>query len=85
MRVLLGAFGDAGIHVIRFSVPVIGLIALLAAYTLSRLPRWWLSAAVVVVLVVLAYLSADHLVAGQALGGRPIGTVPQGSGPPGGP
>ena len=80
-----GAFGDAGIHVIRFSVPVIGLIALLAAYTLSRLPRWWLSAAVVVVLVVLAYLSADHLVAGQALGGRPIGTVPQGSGPPGGP
>ncbi len=89
-----GAFGDAGIHVIRFYVPAIGLIALLAAFTLARLPRWWLSAAVVVVLVVLAYLSADRLVAGQALGGRGglggqvgggPGPGPQGTGQPSGP
>ena len=84
-----GTLGDAGIHVIRFYVPVIGLVALLAAFTLSRLPRWWLSAAVVAVLVVLAYLSADRLVATPALAGRGgvgIGPVTQGpgGGPPGG-
>ncbi|MFN8158611.1 MAG: hypothetical protein U0R68_14435 [Candidatus Nanopelagicales bacterium] len=76
-----GSLGDAGIHVIRFYVPVIGLVALLAAFTLSRLPRWWLSAAVVVVLVVLAYLSADRLVATPALAGRGgfgVGPVTQG-------
>jgi hypothetical protein len=53
------------VHVVRFYVPALGLIALLAAWIFKQLPRWFASA----VLVLLAgagvwsyQLPANHLI-----------------------
>jgi len=69
------------VHVIRFYVPVIGLIALLGAWLLAHLPRRLppVALAVIVVLGVLSF----HSMAGQGLGGG-FGAGPGGGGPGGG-
>ena len=78
------------IHVIRFYVPVIGVIALLGAWCLQQLPRW-AAAAVVVALATLGALSFEGLVGAGAMapGGGPGGPGPGlpggGSGGQGGP
>ena len=75
------------VHVIRFYVPVIGLIALLGAWLLAHLPRR-LPPVALAVIVVLGVLSFQSM-AGQGMGGRfgagpggaPGGGVPGGSAP----
>jgi len=86
----------ASIHVIRFYVPVIGVIALLGAWLLQQLPRWG-AAAVALSLATLGVWSFEGLVGAGALGpgggagpGGAPGGVPgypvpgPGSPPPGG-
>jgi hypothetical protein len=86
-----GQVGANSVHVIRFYVPALGLIALLAAWTLKNLPRWVSLGAVVGVLV-LGVLSFHGLAAAGAGGpgfgpggpGAP-GGIPGGARPPGAP
>jgi len=69
------------VHVIRFYVPVIGLIALLGAWLLSRLPKW-LPPAVLATVVVLGVLSFQTM-ATQGIGmGAGQGGGPGGQGAP---
>jgi len=88
--------GDA-IHLIRFYLPAIGLIALLGAWLLVQLPRW-VPLLVLPVLAVLGVLSFHSLTAGGSLGaggfgpgahgpmgGFPAGGAPTGGMPAGGP
>ena len=76
-----GPGGDGqGVHVIRFYVPAIGPIALLAAYTLSRLPRW-APPIVIAVLIALATWTYPDLAGSGAMPGG--GRVPGGAGLPG--
>ncbi len=72
-----GGGGGVGqsMHVIRFYLPAIGLIALLGAWLLARLPRW-MPPATLAVVAVLGLLTFQSM-AGQVLGG--------GFGRPGGP
>jgi hypothetical protein len=74
--------GGAGqtVHVIRFYLPVIGLIVLLGAWLLARLPRW-LPATIVVVVAVLGMLSFAGMIS-QSVGGPGAGP---GAGPGGAP
>jgi hypothetical protein len=70
-----GGGGDA-IHLIRFYVPAIGLIALLATWLVMQLPRWvgWVLAAGA---IVTADASFHTLVAGGGMGaGFPGGGIP---------
>ena len=72
------------VHVIRFYVPVIGLIVLLGAWLLAHLPRRLPPAALAAV-VVLGVLSFQSM-AGQGMGGGfggGSGGAPGGSGAPG--
>jgi hypothetical protein len=69
------------VHVIRFYVPVIGLIALLGAWLLAHLPRR-LPPVALAVIVVLGVLSFQSM-AGQGLGGG-FGGGPGGAGGAGG-
>ena len=78
-RMAGGAGG--GVHVIRFYLPALGLITLLAAWLLMQLPRW-LSVAILVVLIGLGAWSYPDLAAG-GIGGP--GGGPPGMGGPGGP
>ena len=75
-----GVGGGGTIHVVRFYVPALAAIALLAAWLLSRLPRW-LPLAALAVLVGLGGVSYPRLVNGAA--GGPGG--PGGAGGFGGP
>ena len=77
-RMAGGAGG--GVHVIRFYLPALGLITLLAAWLLMQLPRW-LSVAILVVLIGLGAWSYPDLAAGGV--GGPGGGP--GIGGPGGP
>jgi hypothetical protein len=87
-----GGGGGGAIHIIRFYLPAIGLIALLGAWLLSRLPRW-LPPIVVVAVAGLGLWSFESLTALGALGGPGGGgfpgvpggrggSFPQGSKPP---
>jgi hypothetical protein len=67
-----GGGGGGGIHVIRFYLPAIGLIALLGAWLLMQLPRW-LPAAVLLVVAVLGFASFRNLTAASAVG--PLGSA----------
>jgi hypothetical protein len=71
-----GGGGGAGgsVHVIRFYVPAIGLIALLAAWFVMQLPRW-LPPLIALLAVGTAYGSFHSLVAGGGLG---VGGFPGG-------
>jgi len=83
-RMAGGAGG--GVHVIRFYLPALGLITLLAAWLLVQLPRW-LSVAILVVLIGLGAWSYPDLAAGGigGPGGGPPGMGGPGIGGPGGP
>ena len=80
-----GAGSD--IHVIRFYLPALGLISLLAAWLLVQLPRW-LPVVLLIVLIALGARSYPNLVAGGlgGPGGGPGGGAPRvgGTGGPGG-
>jgi hypothetical protein len=77
-----------GIHVIRFYLPALGLITLLAAWLLVQLPRW-LTIAVLVAVIGLGAWSYTDLATGAigpggvGPGGRP-GIGGPGGRPPGG-
>ena len=79
--VRMGSGAGADIHLIRFYLPALGLITLLAAWLLVQLPRW-LPVVIVVVLIALGARSYPNLVAG-GLGGP--GGGPAGSPSIGGP
>lgn len=77
----LGAGGGGGIHLIRFYLPSIGLIALLGAWLLTQVPKW-VPAAVLIVVAVGGFASFRSLTAAAAVGPNGIGGLP--GGPPGG-
>ena len=68
-----GGGGGGDIHVIRFYVPAIGLIALLGAWLLVQLPKWF-PAALLVAVAVLGFMSFRDLTAVGAVGmpGEPV-------------
>jgi hypothetical protein len=76
-----GSMPGSDIHLIRFYLPAVGLIALLAAWLLAQLPRW-LPILALAVLIGLGARSYPDLVAGGGIAG-PGGIG--GSGVPGGP
>lgn len=63
-----GMGGGGGIHVIRFYVPAIGIIALLAAWFVMQLPKW-IAPLLPALAAVFAYGSFHTLTAGGNLGG----------------
>lgn len=81
-----GPGGGVSVHLIRFYVPALGAIALLAAWLVSRLPRWTPVAAVAAV-VTLGGVVYPQLADAHAVGGRggPGGFAPFGQGPGNGP
>jgi hypothetical protein len=81
--VRMGSAAGSDIHLIRFYLPALGLITLLAAWLLVQLPRW-LPVVVLVVLIGLGARSYPNLVAAGlgGPGGGPGGS--QGVGGPGG-
>ena len=81
--VRMGSGPGSDIHLIRFYLPALGLISLLAAWLLVQLPRW-LPVVLLVVLIGLGARSYPNLVAGGpgGQGGGPGGS--QGVGGPGG-
>jgi hypothetical protein len=74
----------SGIHVIRFYLPALGLISLLAAWLVARLPRW-LPMVALAVLIALSARSYPDLVAAGGFGGAGGPGGFGGSGMPGGP
>ncbi len=86
--------GDATVHVVRFYVPALGAVALLAAWLVQQLPRWVPVAALAAVVTLggVAYpgLAAVRLGpggTGPAMPGNPGAAPPgqlPGGGPPGG-
>ena len=70
--------GGGAIHVIRFYLPAVGLVALLGAWLLMQLPKW-LPALLLVVVATLGFSSFRSLTAVEAIG------VPGNGGFPGGP
>ncbi len=62
-----GGGNGGGIHLIRFYLPAIGLIALLGAWLLMQLPKW-LPPAVLVVVAILGFYSFRSLTAVGAMG-----------------
>ena len=82
-----GAMGGQDIHLIRFYLPAIGIIALLGAWLLTQLPRW-IPAIVVSGLAVFGVLSFHQLTAGGGFGagGPGVSGIPSGvpAGVPGG-
>jgi len=67
--------GGQGIHLIRFYLPALGLIALLGAWLLVQIPKW-LPPIVLGVLCVLGVLSFYNLTAGHGLGQGGFGNGP---------
>jgi hypothetical protein len=79
-----GGGAGGGIHVIRFYLPAIGLIALLGAWLLMQLPKW-LPGAFLVVVAVGGFASFRSLTAAGAVGPNANGGFPGGlPGQPGG-
>jgi hypothetical protein len=81
--VRMGSVPGSDIHLIRFYLPALGLIALLGAWLLARLPRW-LPVVLLVVLIGLGAKSYPSLVAGGlgGPGGSPGVGGPGGTGQP---
>ncbi|MGO9961995.1 MAG: hypothetical protein ACLPUG_01035 [Acidimicrobiales bacterium] len=77
---LPGGGDGGGIHVIRFYLPAIGLIALLGAWLLMQLPKW-VPVAVLLVVAVGGFASFRNLTAVDAVGPGARGGLP--GGPPG--
>lgn len=77
-----GGGGGGTVHVIRFYIPVLGLIALLGTWLVARAPKWaaW---SVIGVLVVAALLSFHSMASGQSATGIPGGGGFGTGGPPG--
>jgi|SRR5579871_335378 len=77
-----GPGGAVSVHLIRFYVPALGAVALLAAWLVHRLPRW-LPVVALAAVVTLGGVDYPRLASG---GGMPLGVVggPGGFGPPGG-
>ncbi|HUA77272.1 MAG TPA: hypothetical protein VMA86_06345, partial [Acetobacteraceae bacterium] len=75
--------GADSVHVIRFYLPALGLIALLGAWTLAKLPRGASSAAVVLALI-FGVLSFHGLTSGGGPGGPGGGPGALGIGAPAG-
>ena len=73
--------GGQDIHLIRFYLPAIGIIALLAAWTLMQIPRW-VAPAVLLILCTLSIFSYASLTAGGGFGHGHLGNF---HGIPGGP
>lgn len=71
---------DVTVHLIRFYVPALGVVALLAAWLVRRLPRWTPAVALAAV-VTLGGLAYPRLAAPGPGGGIPWGQLP---GVPGG-
>ena len=69
--------GGGSIHLIRFYVPAIGLIALLAVWFVMQLPKW-VGPLIAAGAVVTAYGSFDTLIAGGGMGGHLPGGLPNG-------
>jgi hypothetical protein len=85
---------DVSVHLIRFYVPALGAVALLAAWLVRRLPRWT-PVAVIAAVVTLGGIVYPQLAAGgsggripggagRGLPGAPLGGAPNGNGPPAG-
>lgn len=81
-RMAGGAGG--GIHLIRFYLPALGLITLLASWLLVQLPRWLTIAVLVAVIGLGAWSYTDLAAGGMGPGGGGQGGRP-GIGGPGGP
>jgi hypothetical protein len=81
--VRMGSGAGSDIHLIRFYLPALGLISLLAAWLMVQLPRW-LPVVLLIVLIGLGARFYPNLVAGSlgGPGGGPGGS--QGVGGPGG-
>ena len=81
--VRMGSVPGSDIHLIRFYLPALGLIALLGAWLLAQLPRW-LPVVLLVVLIGLGAKSYPSLVAGGlgGPGGSPGVGGPGGTGQP---
>jgi hypothetical protein len=79
-----GSMPGGGIHVIRFYLPALGLITLLAAWLLAHLPRW-LPIVALAVLIGLGARSYPDLVAAGGFGGAGGPGGFGGPGVPGGP
>ena len=78
---------DSTVQVVRFYLPALGAVTLLAAWLLTELPRW-LPVAALAVLATLAAVAYPNLAGGHlaGLGGGirpPIGTPPNGQMPAG--
>jgi hypothetical protein len=80
----MGGGAGGGIHVIRFYLPALGLITLLAAWLLVQLPRWLTIVGLVAVIGLGAWSYPDLAAGGMGpVGGGPGGRP--GIGGPGGP
>lgn len=81
---------DTAVHLYRFYLPALGLIALLVAWVLMQLPKWMAPVVLVILtaagLVTFASVSAQAGSGGGAPGGpsRSGGQLTPGGGPPGG-
>ena len=80
-RMAGGAGG--GIHVIRFYLPALGLVTLLAAWLLVQLPRWLTMVVLVAVIGLGAWSYLDLAAGGMGPGGGIPGGPPPGGPPPG--
>jgi hypothetical protein len=84
-RVIASTGGaGGGVHVIRFYLPALGLISLLAAWLLVRLPRWLTIVVLVAIIGLGAWSYSGLATAGMGPGSGP-GGGPPGGGPGGGP
>jgi hypothetical protein len=76
-----GPGGGVTVHVIRFYIPVLGLIALLGTWLLIRL-RAWMSWSAVAALSLAGVLSFNSMASGASVGGQPGAGVGGRHGPP---
>lgn len=75
----MSADSSQAIHVIRFYVPVLGVMALLGVYILKKVPLWASSLALVLI-VVLAFSQFNTLASARAPGAGGFGGGPEGFG-----
>ncbi len=76
-----GPGGGVSVHLIRFYVPALGAVALLAAWLVYRLPRW-LPVVALAAVVTLGGIEYPKLAGGSVIGAHGFGG-PGGYGPPG--
>jgi hypothetical protein len=78
-----GGHGSITVHVIRFYLPALGMIALLATWLLTRL-RLWITWPIIAALAVAALFSFGSMSSTQSVGGGGGLGGPAGGPPPGG-